>query len=411
MNNPLIAEIISVGTEILMGEIIDTNAAFIAARLNERGIQVLRKTTVGDNFERLTQALETAVSRSEIIVVTGGLGPTDDDITRESIAEVIGEKPVIVPELLENLKQMFKKRNRPMPDANNKQAWLIPSAEALANPFGTACGWMVRKDQKLLFALPGPPSEMKQMWVDQVVPRLPKTGACFYYTTIHTCSIGESHLAEMISDYTNLKSPGVGTYARANGVDVRVGAVAADPQMARDIVDPAVAEIERRLHEFVYGRNDETLVSAIKQLLDQRAHRFACMESLTGGALAAEVTDCPGISTCFAGSITAYSAAAKVKFGVDPATVEKHGVVSQAVVEAMAAAVKKTFDCEWGLATTGVAGPEPHDGKEPGTAWVAVVGPDCRESLLIDWPGDRAMVRNRVRRSVLQLFWSLLRRK
>ncbi len=411
MNTPLNAEIISVGTEILMGEIIDTNAAYIAARLNEKGIQVLRKTTVGDNFDRLTQALQTAVSRSNIIVVTGGLGPTDDDITRESIARVIGEQPAIDPELLAALKQMFKKRNRPMPDANNKQAWLIPSAEALENPFGTACGWLVRKDGKLLFALPGPPSEMKQMWVDQVVPRLPKTGACFYYTTIHTCSIGESHLAEMISDYTSLESPGVGTYARANGVDVRVGAVAADPQQARSIVDPAVAEIERRLQEFVYGRDNETLVSAIKQLLDEKTQRFACMESLTGGALAAEVTDCPGVSSCFAGSITAYSAAAKIRFGVEPALVEKYGVVSQEVVEAMAAAVKKMFDCEWGLATTGVAGPKPHDGKEPGIAWVAVAGPDCLESLLIDWPGDRAMVRNRVRRSVLQLFWSLLRRK
>lgn len=411
MNTALTAEIISVGTEILMGEIIDTNAAYIAGRLNERGLQVLRKTTVGDNFDRLSNAIKTALSRSDVIVLSGGLGPTDDDITRESIAHVVGEKPYIDQTLLENLKQMFKKRNRPMPDANNKQAWLIPGAEALDNPFGTACGWVVRKDGKLLFALPGPPSEMKQMWVEQVVPRLPQTGSCFYHTTIRTCSIGESHLAEMIADYTACRSPGVGTYARANGVDVRVGAVASDHEEARSIVDPAVAEIERRLHEYVYGRDGETLVSAIKKMLDSSRQSFACMESITGGGLAAEITDCPGISSCFAGSVTAYSIPVKIGFGVQEKTIENYGVVSQQVAAEMALTARRVLKTDWGLATTGVAGPEPHDGKAPGTAWVAVAGPDCCEELVIDWPGDRAMIRNRVKRTVLQLFWSILRRK
>ncbi|MFZ5949309.1 MAG: competence/damage-inducible protein A [Candidatus Rifleibacteriota bacterium] len=410
MNTPIIAEILSVGTEILLGEIVDTNASWIAARLNERGIQIFRKQTVGDNLSRLCNALELALNRADIVIVTGGLGPTDDDMTREAICSVFNEKPAVDSALLENLQQMFKKRNRPMPEANNKQAWLIESAEGLDNPFGTACGWAVKKNGKLLFALPGPPSEMKKMWADQVEPRLPDTGQCFYHTTVHTCSIGESHLAELIADYTVLKSPGIGTYARANGVDVRVGAVAATEEEAKQIVMPAAAEIERRLHEFVYGRDGETLVSAIMKMLNLRNEKFSCMESLTGGAIAAEVTACPGISSCFAGSITAYSAEAKIAFGICPETIEQYGVVSQQVAEEMAKCVKKMFKTSWGIATTGVAGPDGHDGKQPGTAWVAVAGPEKLEAMLVDWPGDRAMIINRVRRSALQMLWSALRR-
>lgn len=412
MNKPITAEIISVGTEILLGEIIDTNAAYLASRLSERGIQVFRKSTIGDNLQRLKATIEQGMTRADILIISGGLGPTDDDITRESIAAAIGETPAIDAQLLENLEQMFKKRKRPMPSGNQKQAWLLPSAEALENQIGTACGWLVRHNDRLIFALPGPPSEMKRMWVDQVVPRLPKTDCFFYHTTIRTCSIGESHLAELIADYTSAAAPGVGTYARADGVDVRVGMMSASQAEAEKIVNPVAAEIESRLREFVYGRDGETLVSAIMKLLQQKSQTFSCMESVTGGAIAAEVTGCPGISSCFCGSITAYNAEMKVAFGVDSDIIAAHGVVSAAVAEDMAKCARRIFNSDWGLATTGVAGPSHHDGKAPGTAWIAVAGRDgAISSMAVDWPGDRDMIRNRIRRSCLQLFWSILRRQ
>lgn len=411
MNRPIIAEIISIGTEILLGEIIDTNASFIARQLSTRGILVFRKATVGDNLARLSQTLSEALKRADIVITTGGLGPTEDDITREAIAEVFNEKPRVDEKLLHSLKEMFKARGRTMSDANIKQAWLIDSSRPLKNPFGTAFGWFVNKEDKMIFALPGPPSEMKKMWHDQVVDLLPVTNQHFFHTTIHTSGIGESDLAEVISEFTTLANPGIGTYARDNGVDVRVGAVADSVGAAEAIVRPVAFRINELLKDFVYGTDEETIVMAIMKFLKAQNETFACMESVTGGGLAAEITDCPGISACFKGSVTAYTEEVKIKMGVPAETIAEYGVVSQQVAEAMAVAAKKRLAADWGLATTGVAGPEPHGGMNPGVAWVAVAGRDCCESMRLDWPGDREMIRKRVRRIVLQMFWKILRRK
>ncbi|GAB4283005.1 MAG: CinA family nicotinamide mononucleotide deamidase-related protein [Candidatus Rifleibacteriota bacterium] len=411
MNKPFNAEIISVGTEILLGEIVDTNSAYLASQLKECGIRVQRKYTVGDNSVELSEIIRDALQRSQFIFISGGLGPTADDITREAIAEVIGEKPVVDPELLEKIRQMFAVRGRQMSESNFKQAWLIKSSEPLENPIGTAFGWHVSKGGKHLFALPGPPVEMKKMFVDQVLPRLPASENYFFHTTIKTSGIGEADLAELIRSYCSLQNPEVGTYARNSGVDVRVGAYARTKEEARSIVLPVAREIENILKEFVYGKNDETIVQAIMKLLAPKKQTFSCMESVTGGTLAGEITDCPGISAFFAGSITAYTREAKIAFGVPLDCIENYGLVSEEVARQMATAAMKHFNSDWGISTTGVAGPEPHDGKQPGYACIAVSGPGIIEAITVDWPGNREMVRRRVRRSALHKFWSILRSK
>ncbi|MCD0166134.1 competence/damage-inducible protein A, partial [Deinococcus sp. 12RED42] len=216
----LLAEIISVGTELLFGEIVDSNAAFLARELGTRGVTLHRKTVLGDNLTRLTDAIGTALDRADLVILGGGLGPTDDDLTREAIAATLNETPIEEPAQLAHLRGLFESRGRTMPDINRKQAWLIPSAEALPNPVGTAPGWFVRTTRgtpKLLVALPGPPREMQRMWREQVLPRLPLPAAALEHTTIHTQGIGESTVAELLGDLTRQANPSVATYARATG--------------------------------------------------------------------------------------------------------------------------------------------------------------------------------------------------
>lgn len=409
MQKPLMAELISVGTELLLGEIIDTNAAYLSERLRDLGIFVFRRQTLGDNLERLTGAICEVLDRADLLILCGGLGPTDDDLTREAIAAALGEEPYIDAGLLEDLEKKFAARKRPMPAANRKQAWLIPSAGALANPLGTAPGWYVEKKGKIIVALPGPPSELVKMWSDQAEKLLPASGKVLYHRTLHTIGIGESDLAERIKDFTRLDSPGIGTYARNSGVDVRVAASAATADMARSVAEPVLREIELLLAPWIFGCDAETIVSAIKKLLDAEKQTFACLESVTGGSLAAEITDCPGISSCFAGSVTAYSNEAKIAVGVDPALIRDFGAVSAEVAAAMAVAARKMFKADWGLATTGVAGPASLEGKSPGTAWVAVSGPVGERVTFVDWPGDRAMIKKRICRTVFQSFFNSLK--
>ncbi|OGK08241.1 MAG: hypothetical protein A2W80_10630 [Candidatus Riflebacteria bacterium GWC2_50_8] len=409
MNKTIVAEIISVGTELLLGEIVDTNAAFLAERMRDRGIFVYRKSTVGDNILRLAAAIKEAMQRADLIIVGGGLGPTEDDMTREAIARVANQEPYLDPQLLENLRCMFAARGRAMHESNNKQAWLIKNAVALPNPVGTAVGWFVSIDEKVIVALPGPPHELKKMWHEQVESRLPVSDQFIYHRTIHTAGIGESDLASRISQFTSLESPGIGTYARNSGVDVRVAAVAPTMEQAMAIADPVIMEIEAILSPWIFGFDDETLVSAIMKKLVAAEQIFACVESVTGGSLAAEITDCPGISSCFAGSLTAYANSVKIGAGVAEELIREHGAVSEQVALAMARVARKMFDADWGLATTGVAGPDSLEGKTPGTAWIAVVGPDIEWSQLIDWPGNRQMIKNRICRTVFQSFFKLLK--
>lgn len=406
----LVAELLSVGTELLLGEIVDTNAAFLAQELKARGVNLYWKTVVGDNRGRIVESVRRGLERSDILLVGGGLGPTEDDLTREAIADVLGETPAVDEAYLGRLREFFRARGRTMPEANAKQAWLIPSAESLPNPNGTAPGWFVRAPGgKRIVALPGPPHEMKPMWRDAVLPRLDLPMAGLYTRTLRTVGIGESHLVELLGpDVWRAANPSVATYARRDGVHVRVAASASTPDEAEALAVPLVERIGAAVAGHHYGNDDTTLASALGQLLAARGETVATAESLTGGLVADELSDAPGASAYLLGGVVAYSAGAKTELGVSPATLEAHGAVSRETALELAARVRARLGSTWGVATTGVAGPGPHGGQPAGTVFVAVDGPGGPEVNELKLTGERRRVKEQAAIAALAMLWRRL---
>jgi competence/damage-inducible protein CinA-like protein len=300
-NSAVKAELLSIGTELLLGEIVDTNANYLAARLALLGIDCLHMQTVGDNLGRAKQAFERALSRSDLVVATGGLGPTEDDLTREAIAAALGETPAVDPTLEADLVAWFSGRGIVMPERNRKQAWLIPSALALPNPNGTAPGWDVQKDGKRIVAMPGVPREMTPMW-EGVEPSLARAGA-LRWRTLKLLGIGESAVEEKLAELVRSTSPTVATYAKNDGVHVRI----ADKAGTAEEADVHVAAVERtireRLGEYVWGMDDETLPAVIGRRLEERRWRLAVAEALSAGDIARAFADAPGAERWFAGAI------------------------------------------------------------------------------------------------------------
>lgn len=286
------AEILSIGTELLLGQILDTNAQYLAQRLPALGIDLLYISTVGDNLSRCRQAVERALDRSDLIVCTGGLGPTEDDLTREAIAAAVGEEPAVDPDLERQLREWFAARGQPMPERNRKQAWLIPSARAIPNPNGTAPGWDVRMGGRRIVAMPGVPREMTHMWEREVEPTL-VPGGVLRSRTLKLLGIGESAVEEALDALVRSTAPTVATYAKNDGVHVRV----TDKDRDVSAADARVAAMERtireRLGKYVWGTDDETLGGVIGAALTARGWRLATAESLTGGDVARLLTDAP----------------------------------------------------------------------------------------------------------------------
>jgi nicotinamide-nucleotide amidase len=287
------AEILSIGTELLLGQIVDTNAQYLAARLADLGVDCLHMSTVGDNPARCRETLERALGRSDLVITTGGLGPTEDDLTRETIAAVLGEEPAVDPALERELREWFAGRGVPMPERNRKQAWLIPSARALANPNGTAPGWDVRKDGKRIVAMPGVPREMTYMWEQHIEPTL-IAGAVLRSRTLKMLGVGESTAEEVLGELVRSTAPTVVTKAKNDGVHVRI----TDKDANAATMDQRIARMEalvrERLGEYVWGTDDETLGSVIARGLGQRGWRVATAESLSGGDVARALAESPG---------------------------------------------------------------------------------------------------------------------
>jgi len=301
-----------------------------------------------------------------------------------------------------------------MPEQNVKQAWVLPSGEALENPVGTAPGWFVRIRNgefagKSVVALPGPPHEMKRMWTDQVLPRLELPASGLYTHTFRTFAIGESHIAERLgAALTQSSNPSVATYARRDGVHVRVAASGATPEAAQALAGPVETAVLAALEGHVYGTDDETLASVVGRLLTERSETVATLESLTGGLVADELTNVPGASRSMLGGAVAYTNPVKVLFGVRADTLESAGAVSRETAIELAEAARARFSSTWGVATTGVAGPEPSEGKPVGLVYVAVAGPDgshAAESML---SGDRRVVKERAAIAALGMLWRRL---
>lgn len=283
------AYILSIGAELLHGHITDTNATYLSQELDARGIELLHVVQVGDDRSRIRESIERAIGEAEIVICTGGIGPTEDDLTREGIADAVGERPSVDAELRATIEEFFSNRGLSMPKRNEKQAWLIPSAEALPNPIGTAPGWFVQKDGKVIISMPGVPREMKRMWTEQAAPRLGRilSGRSYSSVTLKTIGIGESALEEAIADLVAKTNPIVATYAKDDGVHVRIVGIGDDEPAARQLRDAAAAEVRERLRVWLYGEDETSLAGSLAHLLRVRGLRLRISDAGGGGQFGA----------------------------------------------------------------------------------------------------------------------------
>lgn len=406
------SEIIAIGTEILLGEIVDTNSAWIAQRLPELGIDLLYTSVVGDNLGRIVETIDRAWHRSDLVITTGGLGPTDDDLTREAIARVLGEDVVVDPGLERRVCAWFEGRGYPMPESNIKQAWLIPSARPIENPRGTAPGWWVERDGRIIVSMPGVPAEMERMWLREVQPQLEQrfAGEVLVTRTLKTVGLGEGTVDEMARPLYATPGIGIGTYARADGVHLRIGAKARTREEAWARIRPIEEELERIFGTAIWGKDDDTFEGHIADLMHERRATLAVMESCTGGLLSSTLTDVPGASGYFVAGLVTYQTEQKVAFGVPAEIIAEHGVVSSETARAMALAVRDRIRTDYGVGVTGVAGPDPQDGVAPGTVHVAVATPDGETHVISTAinQGRQAVKRRAVTTAMLLLRRALL---
>jgi len=392
------AEIMGIGTELLMGELTDTNSAWIAGRLPALGIELQWVSIIGDDLPRLTEAFKQGMKRSDIIFTTGGLGPTQDDLTREAIAAAFGETPVIQQEVVDDLERYFAARGGPMPQHNIKQANLIPSARFVPNPNGTAPGWWAERDGKIVICMPGPPAENRSMWEEQIEPQLAELieDEVTITRNIKTFGMSEGAVDEIVSEFFGVENPYLGIYSKADGIHLRVIARAKDSQSAQAMIVPVEKAIHERLGEYVWGYDDDTPAEAAGRSLLENGLSLAVIEMCTGGALTNSITDVPDSLTYFKGSTVAYDGAALSANGVPAKVMEKHGVVSQETANAMAETVRQRFNADLGIAVTGVPGPGEFEGKPLGLAYIAVTNGEKTREMEMRLPPRRVTIKRRV---------------
>jgi len=393
------AEIIGVGTEILLGNICNTDAQDVSQALSALGINVYFHTVVGDNPQRLRQAVEIARSRADIIITIGGLGPTYDDLTKQTLAEVFGKPLVFHEEEAERIRRYFKERlnNMEMTDNNLQQAWLPEGCVVLENSCGTAPGCAFESGGKHVIMLPGPPRECRAMLKTGAIPYLAALSDSQLYThNIHVFGMGESSVEARLRDLMmEMTNPTLAPYAKDGEVLLRLTAKARSQEEAEAMMAPALEKVRAVLGDYIYGIDTGSLENTVLSLLREQKKTVAVAESCTGGLLSKRLTDLPGSSAAFLGGVTAYATRTKVSvLGVSEDVLKNNPVASRAVAEAMARRARALFGADFGIGITGVAGPDPdEDGTAPGTVFVALSTGDklfCREPLHFT---DRARVR------------------
>jgi len=392
------AEIITVGTELLLGQIVNTNAQYISQRLPEVGINVYYQNVVGDNPQRLKQCLNIALNRSDIIIMTGGLGPTKDDLTKETVAEVFGRKLVLHEETYEIIKAFFKNRNRPMTENNIKQAYLPEGSIIIKNKNGTAPGCIIESGDKIVIMLPGPPSEMRPMFDDTVMPYLwDKTDVKLVSKYVKVFGIGESQVEDTIMDLVdNQSNPTIAPYAKEGQVMLRITARVNRGEQADELIDPVICEIRKRLGDAVYSTENKELEEVVADMLMENKLTISVAESCTGGLISKKLTDIPGISRVFMGGIVSYSNNLKESFlGVKAETLQKYGAVSSATAIEMANGIRERSGTDLGLAVTGIAGPDGGTPEKPvGLVYIALASKEGTHANEFRLWGDRNRIRN-----------------
>jgi nicotinamide-nucleotide amidase len=395
------AEIVTIGTEMLLGDLVDTNTAWISQRLAELGVAIYRHTTVGDNPERIVEALRQASSRSTLVITTGGLGPTSDDLTNACLSALTGREMVEYPEAREHVDEMFKRFGRKPTENNYKQALFPRGSELIPNPVGTAMGALVEWEETLFVTLPGVPVEMKTMFGETLEPLIrSRSDGAIVSKTLHFAGIGESALAERVQDFLDAADPTVAPLAGQGRVRLRITTRADTEEAAQEKIRPVEREVIARLDDYFFGEDDETLEGAVARLLQEKDATLALAESCTGGLLAKRLTDMPGSSAYFTEGLVTYSNEAKERLlGVPQALLLEHGAVSEPVARAMAEGSRKVSGADYGLSVTGIAGPD--GGTEEKPVGLVFVGISDAEGTLAEkldltaWARSRDSIRER----------------
>ena len=394
------AEILAVGTELLLGDILNTNAQYLSKELAGLGVAVYHQTVVGDNPARLKKAYAEAFERADVVITSGGLGPTKDDLTKEIGAEYFGKKIELVPEEFEILKNHFVKFGRPMTKNNEKQACFPIGSTIIPNSNGTAPGCIINENGKILIMLPGPPRELVPMFEETVAPYLrERTDGMYVSRTLRICGVGESSAEEMIKDLIETQSnPTIAPYAQTNELTFRVTASAHTEEEAHKIMEPTIKELYNRFGDNIYGEGKETsLAQVIVNKLIEKNMTIAVAESCTGGMVASAIVDIAGSSKVFMEGVVTYSNEAKVKrLGVKEETLEKYGAVSAETAKEMAEGICKNLNTNIGVGITGIAGPDGGSTEKPvGLVYIGICINGETQVKEFQYSGGRQRIRSR----------------
>lgn len=392
-------EIIAVGTELLLGPVVDTNSTWIGEQLARHGVDMFRRVVVGDNCDRIVETMSEALARSDAVIVTGGLGPTDDDITRDAAAIVMGEKLMFDEQLADDLRAKFSRRGRAMAESNLRQAWRPKSARPIDQQSGTAPGLVCPVGEKVMYLVPGVPSEMREMLNSVVLDELSAragTSGLIASRTLRCWGVSEAFVGELLADrlaeIDNSETPlRIAFLAKGiEGVHVRVTVKTSDAQTAKYLLDEEQARLCELLGNYVYGTDDQTMEEVVGQELSARGLTLGVAESMTGGLIASRVTNVEGVSGWFRGGVVSY--ASEVKFDVLGVPVGK--VVTRECAAEMAAGVCRVLRCDVGLSVTGVAGPAEQEHQPVGTVFCGIAGLDSEPEVIpLTLSGNRLKIR------------------
>lgn len=398
------AEILSVGTELLMGQIVDTNAAWIAERLPEMGYAAQYRQTVGDNLERLTESIKLALSRAETVILIGGLGPTQDDLTRDGVAAALGVPLVFDPEIETHLRSEFKRRGLTWRETQLRQAYYPEGAEPLPNPNGTAPGLLIRKNEQIVLCLPGPPGELRPMFT-KVAEKIRTPNAILTSRVLRICGMGENVVEHELADLMEQVNPTLAPYAKTGEVHIRLASSAPTKEQAERELDTLEQTIRERLGSHVYGVNEETIEFSVLQLLKERSETVCTAESITGGMLGSRLTSIPGSGKSYLGGVVVYDAGQKTNLlGLDPEMVERETPVSRAVAIGLAENARAKLGADWAIGTVGNAGPTSDEGgKEVGLVYIAISGKNGTECEEFHFVGTREDIRIRTCQSAFTM--------
>lgn len=412
------AEVITVGTELLLGQIIDTNSVYLSRKLAEIGVNLYYRTTVGDNTDRLKSAIDIAIKRADIIILTGGLGPTVDDITRQAISEYTGKKLIFENEILLKIDEFFKNRNIIMPECNKIQAYIPEGAIVIENRVGTAPGFIIEYQSKTIIAMPGVPREMQPMMESTVIPYiLQKSGYMkniIKYKTVKVTGLPESGVNDRIKDlFETLENPTIGVLAHQTEIEIRITAKAESKEKADDLIENVKEKIYERLGEYIFAEDEETLEQKVADMLLKKGMKISTAESCTSGLLSFKLTSISGSSNYYMGGINVYSNYAKIELlGVNRETIEKYGTVSEECAKELASNCRKKFKTDIGVSITGIAGPSGGTDEKPvGLVFIGIDFNDNINAYKYNFAGTREIVRVRSVQMALFNLYKLLKGK